>query len=731
MVSRSSPRHIHWRSPTIISVAFFAALAFAVGHHEFYANLDNKVVDTDDRLFSQQVNIAIGNAFALLFRAALVIALATVYWQIFWTALLRQRKAVAISHIDALAGALTSLFDLLHLRALLRQKTLLALAVLTWLLPLAAVLPPATLSVTITKHTKDAELEVPTLDFANPSLVYKRPSLKLEADAETGMGGYNTTIEITGGASSDLHDLLEMVAAGHVIPDFPSIGTNKSHQLEFPGSTLQCTNISDENLVFFRDKFLCRGSPSSCNNLGAGQTEEIFSGWVPYHTSRIWKPEGPEELRELEEKLTPAQNATRDFSTRWSEGNRVPQEPAENFGSPYLLIATRSFRPSLFDNGTRLSNWEVLNCSLHYATYAVTMLSTNERSFVSEYNVDPHDDIILPATSNLQESITFSPPESSDFGHLALLSCLDLILTGKVDTIDRNGGAADSGKLPVSGSSGILGTTLMYARELLLANVVQLGHLRYPYNVTEHYWNKSSFDDVISTASTFNRSLAFSVEELYHNMTLCLFSRKRFLADHSETTKITTELWHNTYTYRSRNLLLSYGIALLLSLAACTLGCFAIYHNGVSYSNRFSTILRVARGHELAEIDSLLTQGDREGTDPLSRHLATTRLALGRDVAEDSVEHCETGAELQQMVKRASEQDVIMEQSEGEGGSKTRAADGLLTPVRDVSSELNRESLESLQHPPRTSGGVVTEDHNRERAGESTPSDGSPVVTTM
>lgn len=359
------------------------------------------------------------------------------------------------------------------------------------------------------------------------------------------------------------------------------------------------------------------------------------------------------------------------------------------------------------------------------------MLSTNERSFVSEYNVDPHDDIILPATSNLQESITFSPPESSDFGHLALLSCLDLILTGKVDTIDRNGGAADSGKLPVSGSSGILGTTLMYARELLLANVVQLGHLRYPYNVTEHYWNKSSFDDVISTASTFNRSLAFSVEELYHNMTLCLFSRKRFLADHSETTKITTELWHNTYTYRSRNLLLSYGIALLLSLAACTLGCFAIYHNGVSYSNRFSTILRVARGHELAEIDSLLTQGDREGTDPLSRHLATTRLALGRDVAEDSVEHCETGAELQQMIKRASEQDVIMEQSEGEGGSKTRAADGLLTPVRDVSSELNRESLESLQHPPRTSGGVVTEDHNRERAGESTPSDGSPVVTTM
>jgi hypothetical protein len=245
-------------------VAFFAALAFAVGHHEFYENLDNKLVDTDDRLFSQQVNLAIGNAFALLFRAALVIALATVYWQIFWTALLRERKAVAISHIDALAGALTSLFDLLHLRALLCQKTLLALAVLTWLLPLAAVLPPATLSVAITKHTEDAELEVPTLDFANPYLIYKRLAPRREADAETVMDGVgpDPTIVITGGASSDLHDLLEMVAISHEIPDFPSIGTNKSHQLEFPGSTLQCKNISDENLVFFRDKFRCRESPS-------------------------------------------------------------------------------------------------------------------------------------------------------------------------------------------------------------------------------------------------------------------------------------------------------------------------------------------------------------------------------------------------------------------------------------------------------------------------------------
>lgn len=55
-------------------------------------HLNNQAVDTYNRLFSQQLNIAIGSAFVLLFRAAIVISLATVYWQVFWTALLCQRK---------------------------------------------------------------------------------------------------------------------------------------------------------------------------------------------------------------------------------------------------------------------------------------------------------------------------------------------------------------------------------------------------------------------------------------------------------------------------------------------------------------------------------------------------------------------------------------------------------------------------------------------------------------
>lgn len=118
-------------------MAFFAASAFAIEHHEFYLHLNNQVVDTDERLFSHQVNIAIaiGSALALSFRAILIIALAKLYWQISWTALLRRRKSVAVSHIDALAAALTFLFDSLPLRALLRQKALLALALPSWLLP--------------------------------------------------------------------------------------------------------------------------------------------------------------------------------------------------------------------------------------------------------------------------------------------------------------------------------------------------------------------------------------------------------------------------------------------------------------------------------------------------------------------------------------------------------------------------------------------------------------------
>lgn len=79
MALQQPRRRIHWRAPTTIIAALLVALASAIGHHAFYSNLNDQLVNSDDRLFTQQVNIAIGTAFAFLFRASLVIAVGASY----------------------------------------------------------------------------------------------------------------------------------------------------------------------------------------------------------------------------------------------------------------------------------------------------------------------------------------------------------------------------------------------------------------------------------------------------------------------------------------------------------------------------------------------------------------------------------------------------------------------------------------------------------------------------
>lgn len=66
----------------MIILAFVAGLAFALGHHAFYDSLDGQPVA--DHLFNQQINLAVGQAFAFLVRASLVISVGASYWQVFW-----------------------------------------------------------------------------------------------------------------------------------------------------------------------------------------------------------------------------------------------------------------------------------------------------------------------------------------------------------------------------------------------------------------------------------------------------------------------------------------------------------------------------------------------------------------------------------------------------------------------------------------------------------------------
>jgi hypothetical protein len=165
MTPRQSPRTIHWRTPTVIKLAFVAGLAFALSHHIFYNRLDGQPVN--NHLFNQQVNLAVGQALAFLVRACLVIAVSAAYWQIFWKTVLHE--TLALSQIDALAGMLGSALDLLNFRVA-KHPALVALALLSWTVPLASILPPATLSVKSTTQELSAYQHIPIPQFVDTAM---------------------------------------------------------------------------------------------------------------------------------------------------------------------------------------------------------------------------------------------------------------------------------------------------------------------------------------------------------------------------------------------------------------------------------------------------------------------------------------------------------------------------------------------------------------------------------
>jgi hypothetical protein len=82
---------------------------------------------------------------------------------------------------------------------------------------------------------------------------------------------------------------------------------------------------------------------------------------------------------------------------------------------------------------------------------------------------------------------------------------------------------------------------------------------------------------------------------------------------------------HNIYIYKPFLLLLSYGIALLLTIPSICLGIYAFHANGVAHSNAFSAIIATTRNPGL----DILAQGNRFGTFPLDKEVAKARLRFG------------------------------------------------------------------------------------------------------
>jgi hypothetical protein len=198
-------------------------------------------------------------------------------------------------------------------------------------------------------------------------------------------------------------------------------------------------------------------------------------------------------------------------------------------------------------------------------------------------------------------------------------------------------------------------------------------------------------------ASTFNRSLGSVVEQLFHNLSMSLLSEPAFVKDSGEEALITLRHTRNIYSYRHSNLLLSYGLALGLSLLACIVGWVSVINNNASYSNRFSTVLRVfSRGNAIG----FVAPEDCKGTDPLPRYLAKARIDLSQGTRVHKGE-MESELELYQILEprleTASGKEAMQRSEEDTADPQQR----LIRPdelSRRQSSQDSRDGVEAQVH---------------------------------
>ena len=134
------------------------------------------------------------------------------------------------------------------------------------------------------------------------------------------------------------------------------------------------------------------------------------------------------------------------------------------------------------------------------------------------------------------------------------------------------------------------------------------------------------------------------MEDFFKNMTLGLRYGDLPDADTSSMTEVeaTSKFFRSDYVYEPAALIIAYAISNVISLLCVMVGIYAIYKNGASFTNNFSTIVRVTNHLDL---EDQIDEKDRSGADPLPKHLADNEILLGQEreqVKQDSLDRTKT-----------------------------------------------------------------------------------------
>ncbi|UKZ53400.1 hypothetical protein TrVGV298_007192 [Trichoderma virens] len=212
---------IGWRFPVLVLSTFLTGILVDVAHHIYYQSLENTPVQSSN----QQVwAIRIGSGLAFLNKTCLVAVMGMVATQQIWFTV--RRKFITLRGIDNMFKLMNDPTAIFNRDLLTRAKTLVLLASLSWLVPLIAVVTPATLSVRISLETTTIPTIVPTVSFGN----YFNWVLRTTADV---------------GPSADISRLFSATCSSVSYLPLAAPFPNSSYELSYWAPTYKCGNLDE------------------------------------------------------------------------------------------------------------------------------------------------------------------------------------------------------------------------------------------------------------------------------------------------------------------------------------------------------------------------------------------------------------------------------------------------------------------------------------------------------
>jgi hypothetical protein len=240
---QTKPRFPGKKSYITMSFLLVLGIATAVGQDRYYSYLNGRQVN--DLPMSQSWAIRIGTAFAFLFKTSLVAAVGIAFCHGFWY--LVRRESIRLGGLDAMFGVLSNPLNFFNGDILVKTRILVLLALVCWLLPIAAILSPGALTGPFSEKLTLVDTQ-PLTTVGSMNAPVLGP-----LDADVGFVEVGSAGSFLGPTEQLRRIATRVLTSGEIIALPSQCGSNCSYTVSFAGPGYQCRKVdsipSDVNLT--------------------------------------------------------------------------------------------------------------------------------------------------------------------------------------------------------------------------------------------------------------------------------------------------------------------------------------------------------------------------------------------------------------------------------------------------------------------------------------------------